>query len=69
MNDSEFNTLFLMESEIYANRLTEFVHEEGLYTRRVNDLQVLVYTDDNDTVNYIKENCEGICFSKLMWMD
>ena len=38
MSDSGFNTLFLMESEIYANKLTEFVHEEGLYTRKVNNL-------------------------------
>ena len=69
MSDFLLDTLFLMQSKAFADKLTKFCNDEELYTKRVDDLQVLVYTDDDDTVNYIKENCEGICFSRLMWMD
>lgn len=63
------DTLFLMQSKAFADKLTKFCNDEELYTKRVDDLQVLVYTDDDNTVNYIKENCEGIVFTKLIWMD
>lgn len=69
MSDFLLDTLFLMQSKAFADKLTKFCNDEELYTKRVDDLQVLVYTDDDDTVNYIKENCEGIVFTKLIWMD
>ena len=69
MSDFLLDTLFLMQSKAFADKLTKFCNDEELYTKRVDDLQVLVYTDDDNIVNYIKENCEGISANTLVWMD